>query len=184
MPWGGRPQGAPLPIAFSRRYALGGRPQGAPLPIAFSRRYARRAPTRHSGSLTWVCPNLMQLPLHFGMHPAAMGRAGTQFGSTRRSCCKGNCRRSKDGTDLSVCVPVRKAKAHGGHEGLIEPNCYRCLLYEKGAALRVPPCRLREVEEAIEQLHLSVCVTVRKAKAAWLPHGSFTALRVPPCPFY
>ena len=68
MPWGGHPQGAPLPIVFSRRYALGraptrgapticllqalcleeGRPQGAPLP--------------DSGSLTWVCPNLMQLP--------------------------------------------------------------------------------------------------------------------------
>ena len=87
MPWGGHPQGAPLPIVFSRRYALGraptrgapticllsafcpgegthkgrpyrlsslgvmpwgGRPQGAPLP--------------ESGSLTWVCPNLMQLP--------------------------------------------------------------------------------------------------------------------------
>ena len=68
MPWGGHPQGAPLPIVFSRRYALyqlsspgvmpyqlsspgvmpwGGRPQGAPLPIVFSRRYAlRRAPTR------------------------------------------------------------------------------------------------------------------------------------------
>ena len=82
MPWGGHPQGAPLPIVFSRR----GRPQGAPLPIVFSRRYAlpivffrryalegthkgrpyptrryalRRAPT---GSLTWFCPNLMQLP--------------------------------------------------------------------------------------------------------------------------
>ena len=94
MPWGGRPQGAPLPIVFSGRYALrraptrgrlllprgaptncllwalcpgegahkgrpyqlsslgvmpwGGHPQGAPLP--------------DSGSLTWVCPNLMQLP--------------------------------------------------------------------------------------------------------------------------
>ena len=86
MPWGGRPQGAPLPIVFFRRYALGraptrgaptdcllsalcpgegthkgrpyrlsslgvmpwgGRPQGAPLPIVFSRRYALgRAPTR------------------------------------------------------------------------------------------------------------------------------------------
>ena len=63
----GRPQGAPLPIVFSRRYALGraptrgaptncllsafcpwgGHPQGAPLPIAFSRRFALgRAPTR------------------------------------------------------------------------------------------------------------------------------------------
>ena len=65
MPWGGRPQGAPLPIVFSRRYALGraptlcpgegahkgcpyqlssldvmpwgGRPQGVPLPIVFSK---------------------------------------------------------------------------------------------------------------------------------------------------
>ena len=86
MPWGGHPQGAPLPIVFSRRYALGrapargaptncllqalcpgegtrkgrhyqlsspgvmpwgGHPQGAPLPIVFSRRYALgRAPTR------------------------------------------------------------------------------------------------------------------------------------------
>ena len=145
MPWGGHPQGAPLPFVFSGRYALGraptrgaptncllwalcleegthkgrpyqlsslgvmpwgGRPQGAPLPIVFSGRYAlRRAPTRgaptdcllwalclgegthkgrpyrlsslgvmpwgghpqgaplpDSGSLTWVCPNLMQLP--------------------------------------------------------------------------------------------------------------------------
>ena len=59
MPWGGHPQGAPLPIVFSRRYGpgegahkgrpyrlsslgvmpWGGRPQGAPLPIVFSRRY-------------------------------------------------------------------------------------------------------------------------------------------------
>ena len=92
MPWGGRPQGAPLPIVFSGRYALGraptrgaptdcllsafypgkgahkgcpyrlsslgvwgralgGHPQGAPLPIVFSRRlalivFSRRAPTR------------------------------------------------------------------------------------------------------------------------------------------
>ena len=85
MPWGGRPQGAPLPIVFSRRLALGraptrgapdcllsafcpgkgthkgcpyrlsslgvwpweGHPQGAPLPIVFSRRLALgRAPTR------------------------------------------------------------------------------------------------------------------------------------------
>ena len=139
MPWGGHPQGAPLPIAFSRRYGpgegthkgrpyqlpslgvmpWGGHPQGAPLPIAFSRRWGRAptrgAPTRfrqpHVGLSQFDA-----IALHFGMHPAAMGRAGTQFGS-RRSCCKGNCRRSKDGTDLSVFVPERKAKAHGGHEG-------------------------------------------------------------------
>ena len=75
-PCEGHPQGVPLPIVFSMRYALGraptrgaptegahkgrpyrlsflgvmageGRPQGAPLPIVFSRRYGRgRAPTR------------------------------------------------------------------------------------------------------------------------------------------
>ena len=99
MPWGGRPQGAPLPIVFSRRYALGraptrgaptycllaalcpgegahkgrpyllsspgvmpwkGRPQGAPLPIVFSRRYALgRAPTRGAPTyclLPALCP--------------------------------------------------------------------------------------------------------------------------------
>ena len=53
-PWGGHPQGVPLPIVFSRRSAKGGRPyrlsslgvrpweghpQGAPLPIVFSRRW-------------------------------------------------------------------------------------------------------------------------------------------------
>ena len=81
LPWGGCPQGAPLPIVFSRRLALGrgaptdcllaafcpgegnkgcpyrlssrgilpwgGHPQGAPLPIVFSRHFALgRAPTR------------------------------------------------------------------------------------------------------------------------------------------
>ena len=99
MPWGGHPQGAPLPIVFSRRYALGraptrgaptycllpalcpgegthkgrpyllsspgvmpwgGRPQGAPLPIVFSRRYALgRAPTRGAPTdclLPALCP--------------------------------------------------------------------------------------------------------------------------------
>ena len=71
----GRPQGAPLPIVFSRRSALGraprgvplplgvrpwgGHPQGAPLPIVFSRRFAlRRAPTRGAptGLLSAFCP--------------------------------------------------------------------------------------------------------------------------------
>ena len=60
MPWGGRPQGAPLPIVFSGRYALRGHPQGAPLPIVFSGRYAlRRAPTRGAPTdcLLWaLCP--------------------------------------------------------------------------------------------------------------------------------
>ena len=86
MPWGGHPQGAPLPILFSRRYALGraptrgaptnclvralclekgahkgspyqlsspgvmlreGHPQGEPLPVVITGRYALgRAPTR------------------------------------------------------------------------------------------------------------------------------------------
>ena len=80
MPWGGHPQGAPLPIAFSqafcpgegthkgRPYQLpslgvmlwGGHPQGAPLPIAFSRRYGLgRAPTRGAPTnclLSALCP--------------------------------------------------------------------------------------------------------------------------------
>ena len=107
MPWGGHPQGAPLPIVFSGRYALGraptrgaptdcllwalcpgegthkgrpyhlsslgvmpwgGHPQGAPLPFVFSPGvmpwggHPQGAPLPDSGSLTWVCPNLMQLP--------------------------------------------------------------------------------------------------------------------------
>ena len=63
----GRPQGAPLPIVFSRRYGLGraptrgapttmirvmpwgGRPLGVPLPIVFSRRYALGSPGAHKG---------------------------------------------------------------------------------------------------------------------------------------
>ena len=37
MPWGGRPQGAPLPIVFFRRYALGRAPtRGAPTNCLFS----------------------------------------------------------------------------------------------------------------------------------------------------
>ena len=148
MPWGGHPQGAPLPIGFSRRFALGraptrgaptnwllqafcpgeGHPQGAPLPIAFSQalcpgegthkgrpyrfampwgghpqgvplpiRYALgRAPTRGAPTrFRQPHVGLSQfdaIALHFGMHPAAMGRAGAQFGSPR-SCCKGNRRR-------------------------------------------------------------------------------------------
>ena len=98
-PWGGHPQGAPLPIVFSRRFALGraptrgaptdcllsafgpgegthkgrpyrlsslgvrpwgGHPQGAPLPIVFSRRSALgRAPTRGAPTdclLSAFCP--------------------------------------------------------------------------------------------------------------------------------
>ena len=66
LPWGGHPQGVPLPIGFSRRFAMGRAPtRGAPPdwllsafgtekgthkgrpPIVFSRRLAlRRAPTR------------------------------------------------------------------------------------------------------------------------------------------
>ena len=98
-PWGGHPQGVPLPIGFSRRLALGraptrgastdwllsafcpakgthkgcpyrlaslgvlpceGHPQGVPLPIGFSRRFAlRRAPTRGAPTdwlLSAFCP--------------------------------------------------------------------------------------------------------------------------------
>ena len=98
-PWEGHPQGVPLPIVFSRRFALGraptrgaptdcllsafgpgkgthkgcpyrlsslgvspweGHPQGAPLPIVFSRRFALgRAPTRGAPTdclLSAFCP--------------------------------------------------------------------------------------------------------------------------------
>ena len=56
----GRPQGAPLPIAFSRRYALGRAPtRGAPT-NCLSRRYALgRAPTRGAPTnclLSALCP--------------------------------------------------------------------------------------------------------------------------------
>ena len=60
MAWGGHPQGAPLPIVFSRRYGLGRAPTRAPLPIAFSRRYGLgRAPTRGAPTnclLSALCP--------------------------------------------------------------------------------------------------------------------------------
>ena len=106
LPWEGHPQGVPLPIVFSRRFALGraptrgaptdcllsafcpgkgthkgcpyrlsslgvlsweGHPQGVPLPIVFSRRFAlRRAPTRGAPTRFRqpheVFSNLMQLP--------------------------------------------------------------------------------------------------------------------------
>ena len=57
MPWGGHPQGAPLPFVFSGHYALGRAPtRGAPT----SGRYAlRRAPTRGASTncLLWaLCP--------------------------------------------------------------------------------------------------------------------------------
>ena len=107
----GRPQEAPLPIVFSRRYALGraptrgaptncllqalcpgegthkgrpyqlsslgvmswkGHPQGAPLPIVFSRRYALgRAPTRGAPT-RFSSPGVMPL-----------GRAPTRGAPTR-----------------------------------------------------------------------------------------------------
>ena len=57
MPWGGHPQGAPLPLGVM---PWGGHPQGAPLPIVFSRRYALgRAPTRGAPTdclLSALCP--------------------------------------------------------------------------------------------------------------------------------
>ena len=64
---GGAGRTGQLHLSSDATIAREGRPQGAPLPIVFSRRYALgRVPTRggptDSGSLTWVCPNLMQLP--------------------------------------------------------------------------------------------------------------------------
>ena len=73
-PCEGRPQGAPLPIVFSRRLALRGRPQGVPLPIVFSRPFGLgRAPTRGAPtdcllSAFWPCeghPQGVPLPIVF-----------------------------------------------------------------------------------------------------------------------
>ena len=120
MPWGGHPQGAPLPIFFSPHYALGraptrgatncllsalcpgegthkgrpyqlsslgvmpwgGRPQGAPLPIVFSRRYAlRRAPTRGAPMPWGGHPLGVPLPIRY-----ALGRAPTRGAPTDSPC--------------------------------------------------------------------------------------------------
>ena len=127
-PWGGHPQGVPLPIVFSRRSALGkaptrgaptdcllsafgpgkgthkgcpyrlsslgvlpwgGHPQGAPLPIVFSRRFALgRAPTRGAPTdclLSAFCPGE---GTHKGCPPtvfsrrSALGRAPTRGAPT------------------------------------------------------------------------------------------------------
>ena len=61
MPWGGHPQGVPLPIVFSRRFTLGrAHTRGALLPIVFSRCLALgRAPTRGAPTdclLSAFCP--------------------------------------------------------------------------------------------------------------------------------
>ena len=129
LPWEGRPQGAPLPIVFSRRLALGraptrgaptdcllsafgpgngahkgrpyrlsslgvrpweGRPQGAPLPIVFSRRSALgRAPTRGAPTdclLSAFGPGKgtdkgVPLPIVFSRR-LALGRAPTRAAPT------------------------------------------------------------------------------------------------------
>ena len=64
---GGAGRTGQLHLSSDATIAREGRPQGVPLPIVFSRRYALgRVPTRgaptDSGSLKWVCPNLMPLP--------------------------------------------------------------------------------------------------------------------------
>ena len=75
MPWGGHPQGAPLPIVFPGVMPWGGHPQGAPLPIVFSRRYALgRAP--HKGRPYRYCPYLFLLRRY------ALGRAPTRGAPT------------------------------------------------------------------------------------------------------
>ena len=92
--WGGHPQGAPLPIVFSRRYALGRAPtrgaptdcllsalcpgegahKGCPYQFVFSRRFALgRAPTRGAPTRFRqpheVFSYLMQLPCGFDRIP-------------------------------------------------------------------------------------------------------------------
>ena len=106
LAWGGHPQGAPLPIVFSRRSALGraptrgaptdcllsafwpwgGHPQGVPLPIVFSRRFGLgRAPTR--GAPT-DC--LLSAYWPWGGHPQegrlALGRAHKGCPYTHKDC--------------------------------------------------------------------------------------------------
>ena len=102
MPWGGHPQGAPLPFVFSRRYALGRAPtRGAPtncllsaLPIVFSA--LGRAPTRGAptncllsasslGVMPWGGhPQGAPLPIVFSRR-FALGRAPTRGAPTRRN---------------------------------------------------------------------------------------------------
>ena len=129
LPWEGHPQGVPLPIVFSRRFALGraptrgaptdcllsafcpgkgthkgcpyrlsslgvlpwgGHPQGLPLPIVFSRRFALgRAPTRGAPTdclLSALCPGEgthkgLPLPIVF-CRRFALGRAPTRGAPT------------------------------------------------------------------------------------------------------
>ena len=145
MPWGGRPQGAPLPIVFSGRYALGraptrgaptdcllsalcpakgthkgcpyrlsslgvmpwgGRPQGAPLPIVFSGRYALgRAPTRGAPTdcLLWaLCPG-----------------EGTHKGRPYRLSSLGvlSCEGHPQGAPLPIVFSRRFTPGEGAHKG-------------------------------------------------------------------
>ena len=94
MPWGGHPQGVPLPIRYG-----GGGPQGAPLPI----RYALgRAPTRGAPTDS-LCPGEgthkgrpYRFAMPWGGHPQgaplpiryALGRAPTR-GAPTDSLCPG-----------------------------------------------------------------------------------------------
>ena len=88
MPWGGRPQGAPLPL--SSQCKVEGHPQGAPLPIVFSRRYGRgRGPQgglSFLGVMPWGgemsrAPQGAPLPIVFSRR-YGLGRAPTRGAPT------------------------------------------------------------------------------------------------------
>ena len=132
MPWGGHPQGAPLPIVLSGRLALGRAPtRGAPtscllsafcpgegtLPIVFFRRYALgRAPTRGAPTDS-PCPGEgthkgrpYRFAMPWGGHPQgvplpirhALGRAPTR-GAPTDSLCPG------EGAHKGRPYPIRHA---------------------------------------------------------------------------
>ena len=151
MPWGGHPQGVPLPIPV---VIWGGHPQGAPLPIVFSRRYALgRAPTRgaptdslcpgegtHKG-----CPYRFAMP--WGGHPQgvplpiryALGRAPTRGAPTDSLC---------PGEGAHKGCPYRFAMPWGGHpQGVPLP-----IRYALGRApTRGAPTRFRQPHVGFSQ---------------------------------
>ena len=89
MPWEGRPQGVPLPIVFSRHYALGRAPtRGAPdcLLSAFGpgKGTHKGCPYRLSSLGVWPCeghPQGVPLPIVFSRR-LALGRAPTRGAPT------------------------------------------------------------------------------------------------------
>ena len=114
MAWGGHPQGAPLPVVFSRRYALGRAPtRGAPTDSLPWGGHPQGAPLPDSGSLTWVCPNLMQLPCILGctrLRWAGRGHSSEAEEAVARATAGG---RKMEQTFLSVYQKGRRRPTEG-----------------------------------------------------------------------